>query len=86
MNVTLRLPDELCKAARHRAVDVEKSLSAYVVGLLEKDLENPKEDTARPKSWAELLDHEDFDDAFYEADFPLEDRKAGKVREFSFYD
>jgi hypothetical protein len=28
VNVTLNLPDDLCREARHRAVDEDKSLSA----------------------------------------------------------
>jgi len=34
MNVTLKLPDELCREARHRAVDESKSLSAWVTDLV----------------------------------------------------
>jgi hypothetical protein len=34
MNVTLKLSDELCREARHRAVDESKSLSAWVADLV----------------------------------------------------
>ena len=34
MNVTLKLPDELCREARHRAVDESKSLSSWVTDLV----------------------------------------------------
>ena len=34
MNVTLKLPDELCRKARHRAVDESKSPSAWVADLV----------------------------------------------------
>ncbi len=39
MNVTLRIPDELGKRAKHFAVDEGKSLSAVVSELLEKQLQ-----------------------------------------------
>ncbi len=83
MNVTLKLPDELCKAARHRAVDAEKSLSAYVAELLERDLEKPVEKSPRPKTWMDAFSG-DKDDPYLEMDFPLEDRKAMKIRDFDF--
>ena len=86
MNVTLKLPDELCKAARHRAVDESKSLSAWVADLLRRELGNTEAGEEKPKSWMELLSEPEFDDEFCKKEFPLEDRKAGKVREFSLYD
>ena len=36
MNVTLKLPDELCREARHRAVDESKSLSAWIADLVSR--------------------------------------------------
>lgn len=86
MNVTLKLPDELCKAARHRAIDESKSLSAWVAEIVEKEILKPKENSTS-KTWIELLSNDPrFDDEFQSKDFPLEDRKAAKVREFSFED
>ncbi len=38
MNVTLRIPDELGKRAKHLAVDEGKSLSALMAELLEQKL------------------------------------------------
>jgi predicted DNA-binding protein len=38
MNVTLRIPDELGKRAKHLAVDEGKSLSALMAELLEEKL------------------------------------------------
>jgi hypothetical protein len=38
MNVTLKLPDELCREARHRAVDASKSLSAWVTDLVAREV------------------------------------------------
>jgi len=83
MNVTLKLPDELCKAARHRAVDAEKSLSAYVVELLERDLGKTAEKAMKPKTWMDAFSGLE-GDPYLEMDFPLEDRKAMKIREFDF--
>lgn len=41
--VTLRLDDELHKAAKIRAVTQDKSLMRYVIDLIKKDLEIKKE-------------------------------------------
>jgi hypothetical protein len=38
MNVTLKIDDELCRQARHRAVDSNLSLSAWMAKLLEQEL------------------------------------------------
>jgi len=84
MNVTLKLPDELCKAARHRAVDEEKSLSAWMAGLVEKELEKPVVKVPKPLTWGEAMSVKGMPDWFYEKDFPLEDRKSMKIREFNF--
>ena len=46
MNITLRIPDELGKRAKHLAVDEGKSLSAVVVDLLKQRL-NPAEEKYR---------------------------------------
>ncbi len=76
MNVTLKLSDELCKAARHRAIDESKSLSSWVAEIVEKEI---FKSTEKPKAqtWMELLNTDPrFDDEFQSKDFPLEDRKA----------
>jgi len=83
MNVTMKVPDELCKAARQRAVDAEKSLSANVAELLARDLEKPVEKSPRPKTWMDAFSG-DKDDRYQETDFSLEDRKAMKIKEFDF--
>jgi len=33
VDVTIKLPGDFCRKARHRAVDESKSLSAWVAGL-----------------------------------------------------
>jgi len=78
MNVTLKLPDELCKAARHRAVDESKSLSAWMVDLVRREL-GPKPKGGK-KTLAELLG----DPATADRDFELPDRKRETEREIDF--
>ena len=84
--MTLKLPDELCKAARHRAVDEEKSLSAWLAGLVERELVKSVEAKPKPKTWIDAMSVEGMPDWFYEKDFPLEDRKEWKEREVNFED
>lgn len=81
MNVTLKLPDELCKAARHRAVDESKSLSAWLADIVLRELAKP--DTEKPKTWMDAFSGDE-NDPYLDRDFPLEDRKAMKIREFNF--
>lgn len=52
MNVTLKLDDELCTEARHKAVDVGMSLSGWITELLKRELSKP----ALEKDSASLLD------------------------------
>ncbi len=44
MNVTLKIDDELCKQARHRAIDEDLSLSGWVARVVEKELSKPEID------------------------------------------
>jgi len=82
MNVTVKLPDELCRQARHRAVDESKSLSAWLADVVQKELQSAK---VKPtKTLAEALTLDKAPDWFFAKDLPLEDRQAGNVREVSF--
>ena len=47
MNVTLKIDDALCKQARHRAVDENRSLSGWVADLIQREIqqENSKHRT-----------------------------------------
>ncbi len=38
MNVTLKIDNSLCRQARHRAVDMGLSLSAWIAGVMRKEL------------------------------------------------
>ena len=42
MNVTLKLKDELCREARHKAVDAGMSLSGWITELLQRELSKPE--------------------------------------------
>lgn len=82
MNVTLKLPDEIVREARHLAIDENTSLSALVCELLEERIK--QRSATEPKTWMEALRLPDAPDWFYEKDFPLPDRKETKHREFAF--
>jgi hypothetical protein len=76
MNVTVKLPDDLVREARLRAVRDSKSLSAWLGDLVRREL--AAESTAtmdEPKSWIEALTVSGMPEDFYEKDFPLPDRK-----------
>jgi hypothetical protein len=83
MNVTLKLPDELCRKARHSAVDHSKSLSAWVADLIERELASPTPIKQR-RTLVEAMAPPAAPDWFYERDLPLEDRKEMRDRGFSF--
>lgn len=85
MNVTLKLPDQVVREARIRAVHDSKSLSAWMADLVRRELATePIVETEQPKTWVEALTVPGMPDSFYEKDFPLPDRKTTKHREFSF--
>ena len=83
MNVTLKLPDELVREARHLASDENTSLSALVMELLSKKLEEKTNLKPSPSSWIEAFSGAS-DDEFLDREFPLEDRNTLPNREFSF--
>ena len=77
MNVTLKIDDELCRKARHRAVDADLSLSKWVAGVVEKELRTEPKDE---RTIADLLGAED-GRGFEEY---LPDRKADLERPIEF--
>jgi hypothetical protein len=78
MNVTLKLPDDLVREARHRAVNQSQSLSAWMAGLVHRELAAPPPAKEEPKSLVEALRLPDAPDWFYEKDFPLPGCKRAK--------
>lgn len=84
MNVTLKLPDDLVRELRHRAVNAGQSLSAWMAALARRELATPPAETEEPLTWMEALTVPGMPDSFYETEFPLEDRKKWAAREFTF--
>jgi len=78
MNVTLKIDDDLCRQARHRAVDADLSLSKWVAQLVEKEIEWSQ--LPEKETMAELLGAED-GRGFEEF---LPDRKADLERTLQF--
>lgn len=83
MNVTVKLPDELIRQARHRAVDESKSLSAWLADLVERELGSSEAGRFAPRTWIDAFESE-HPDWYYERDLPLEDRYAGSIRDSLF--
>ena len=84
INVTLKLPDNLVRDARHLALDEKKSLSALVADLLTQRLGSSSATAREPTSLFEAMTVTGTPDWFFERKFPLEDRKEWKAREFTF--
>jgi plasmid stability protein len=86
MNVTLKLPDEIVREARIRAVHNSKSLSAWMGELVRRELASESSTThpEAPQSLFEAMQVPGMPDWFYEKEFPLPDRKAEREREFHF--
>jgi hypothetical protein len=77
MNVTIKINDEICREARHRAVDAGRSLSGWIADVFQKELSNrPRK---RPKTLLEALGNEDL--ATIDLNFP---REASSIREVDF--
>lgn len=83
MNVTLKLPDDLVKKARHLAIDENTSLSGLVAQLLSSRLSARRTDADSRRSWIDAFSGE-VDDGHLERDLPIEDRKLHRDRDFSF--
>ena len=84
MNVTLKLPDNLLRDAKHLALDEGTSLSALVADLLTQRLSSASAGNREPKSLLEAMTVPGVPDWFYERAFPLDDRREWKAREFTF--
>ncbi|MEN9841850.1 MAG: hypothetical protein RL376_1650 [Verrucomicrobiota bacterium] len=84
MNVTLKLPDEIVREARIRAIHEDKSLSSWVAGLVNRELANPDGEAGKPMTLAEAMRVPGMPASFYEKELPLPDRRETKHREFAF--
>lgn len=80
MNVTVKLSDDLCRRARHRAVDESKSLSAWLSKLIERELSAPSCAEHSVRSWIDAFESEQ-PDWFYDKELPIENRKTKQLRE-----
>lgn len=76
MNVTLKLPDDLCREARHRAVDESKSLSTWVADLVAAKL--------RPVSNTQTLLQALGDESLADGEIDLPERRAASRRPLEF--
>lgn len=86
MNVTLKLPNDLIREARHRAVNQSQSLSAWLTSLVRRELADASAiEGKNPRTWIEAFSG-DAEGEFSDCDFPLEDRKSIPNREFHFED
>ncbi len=77
MNVTLKLPDNLCREAKHRAIDESKSFSQWTADLIRLELVRSQPDR---RTLLERLG----DPASADRDFELPDRKADRERPIEF--
>jgi plasmid stability protein len=86
MNVTLKLPDDLVRQARIRAVHQSESLSAWMADLVRRELSSASDSTEpeAPSSLFEAMQVPGMPDWFYEKELPLPDRKADQEREVHF--
>lgn len=80
MNVTLKIDDELCRKARHRAIDVDLSLSKWVTRVIEKELEaqSTKDEERTMHDMLAAEDGRGFEEF-------LPDRKAEIERQIDFH-
>ena len=84
MDVTLKLPDEVVREARIRAIHDSMSLSAWMADLVRRELAAPDSTEQKRKTLIEALTVPGMPDSFYEKEIPLPDRRETKHRDFSF--
>jgi len=77
MNVTVKLPDDLCREARHRAVNEDKSLSGWLADLIRREVAPPQ---SEGRTLAERLG----DPETADRDFELPDRGEERERSIEF--
>jgi hypothetical protein len=84
MNVTLKLPDELVREARHEAIDENISLSVLVKGLLEERIKKKKSSPQKAPNLAESLLLPEEPEWFAQTGFPLLNRDVVPLRATPF--
>jgi hypothetical protein len=77
MNVTLKIDDEICREARHRAVDAGRSLSGWITDVIQKELSSPHR--KKPKTLLDALGNDELADI--DLTFP---RETSSIREADF--
>lgn len=75
MNVTIKIDDDVCRAARHHAVDAGLSLSGWVANLIRKEI-SPLQ-SKKAKSLLEALGNKKL--ASLDLDFPRDKSSAREV-------
>lgn len=83
MNVTLKLPDELVREARHCAINHSQSLSAWMADLVRRELNAHAGEAKPPMAWIDAFSG-DSEDEFLSRDIPIADRKTSGNRKFTF--
>ncbi len=77
MNVTIKISDQLCRDARHRAVDAGRSLSGWIADVIRKEISQTP--SKKPKSLLESLGNEKL--SAIDLHFP---RAKSSIREADF--
>lgn len=80
MNVTLKLPDELVREARHEAIDENTSLSGLVEQLLKERIQKKRSGPQKAPNLAESLLLPDEPEWFAQSGFPLLNRDVVPLR------
>jgi len=77
LNVTIKISDELCREARHRAVDAGRSLSGWIADVIRKELS--RSGSKKAQTFLEALGDERLSEI--EVDFP---RDKSSIRDTDF--
>lgn len=84
MNVTLKLPDQIVREARHLAIDEKTSLSALVETLLRERIEKKRSRPQKAPNLAESLLLPEEPEWFAKSGFPLLNREVVPLRATPF--
>ncbi len=85
MNVTLKLPDDLVRKARHLAIDENTSLSVLISELLDAKLKAQKHSDPKAPSLAESLLMPEEPEWFSQTEYPLLNRDVMPLRATPFH-